>query len=155
MDILPSIVKSGEKIRDKLAQEPEQTYERASKEIPPLDPVIRARGDRLYLPLAADASWQKFAFEWGGNITISKDGTKAKGRERERLEWAGDRISWRIGTGATPQYRPASKDSQLSVLDNYLPVATATWSTDGISLRRRGFRHSAFRAAGSRRFRAE
>jgi hypothetical protein len=135
----PSIVKSGEKIRDKLAQEPEQTYERASKEIPPLDPVKREGGDRLYLPLAADASWQKFAFEWGGNITISKDGTKAKGRERERLEWAGDRISWRIGTGATPQYRPATQDSQLSVLDNYLPVATATWSADGISYAEEGF----------------
>jgi hypothetical protein len=134
----PSIVKSGEKIRDKLAQEPEQTYERASKEIPPLDPVIR-EGGRLYLPLAADASWQKFAFEWGGNITISKDGTKAKGREKERLEWAGDRISWRIGSGATPQYRPASKDSQLSVLDDYLPVATAMWSTDGINYNEEGF----------------
>lgn len=134
----PSIVKAGEKIRDKLAREPEQSYERASKEIPPLDPVIR-QGGRLYLPLAADASWQKFAFEWGGNITISKDGTKTKGRERERLEWAGDQISWRIGTGAVPQYRPASKDSQLSILDDYLPVAKATWSTDGISYDEEGF----------------
>jgi hypothetical protein len=134
----PSIVKSGEKIRDKLAREPEQTYERASKEIPPLDPVIR-QGGRLYLPLAADASWQKFAFEWGGNIAISKVGDKAKGPERERLEWAGDRISWRIGTGATPQYRPASKDSQLSVLEDYLPVATATWSTGGIDYNEEGF----------------
>ena len=134
----PSIVKSGEKIRDKLAQEPEQTYERASKEIPPLDPVIR-QGGRLYLPLAADASWQKFAFEWGGNIAISKGADKAKGREKERLEWAGDRISWRIGTGATPQYRPASKDSHLSVLEDYLPVATATWSSDGINYSEEGF----------------
>ena len=96
-------------------------------------------GGRLYLPFAADASWQKFAFEWGGNITISKGGDKAKAAERKRLEWAGDRISWRIGTGKTPQYRPASKDSQLSVLENYLPVATATWSTDGIAYTEEGF----------------
>jgi len=134
----PSIVKSGAKIREKLAREPEQSYERATKEIPPLDPVER-QGGRLYLPLAADASWQKFAFEWGGNITISKEGTKAKGRELERLEWPGDKISWRIGTGATPQYRPAFKDSKLSVLENYLPVATAAWSTDGISYAEEGF----------------
>jgi hypothetical protein len=134
----PNIVKSGGKIRDKLAHEPEQTYERATSEIPPLDPVIR-QGGRLYLPLAADASWQKFAFEWGGNVTISKDGIKAKGRERERLEWPGDRITWRIGTGANPQYRPASKDSHLSVLDNYLPIATATWSTDGVNYTEEGF----------------
>ena len=134
----PSIVKSGEKIRDKLAHEPEQTYERATSEIPLLDPVIR-QGGRLYLLLAADASWQKFAFERGGNIAISKEADKAKCREKERLEWPGDRISWRIGSGAIPQYRPASKDSRLSVLDDYLPVATATWSTDGINYNEEGF----------------
>jgi hypothetical protein len=133
-----SIVKPEEEIRAKLAREPEQTYARASKEIPPLDPVIR-QGGCLYLPLAADASWQKFAFEWGGNITISKGADKAKGRERQRLEWAGDRISWQIGSGATPQYRPASKDSQLSVLEDYLPVATATWSNEGIEYNEEGF----------------
>jgi hypothetical protein len=134
----PSIVKVGERIREKLAREPEQSYKRASREIPPLDPVKR-EGGRLYLPLAADASWQKFAFEWGGNIAISKVGDKAKGRELERLEWAGDRISWRIGSGATPQFRPAAKDSRLSVLEDYLPVARASWSTDGIEYDEEGF----------------
>ena len=134
----PSIVNAGAKIREKLAIEPEQSYERASKEIPPLDPVIR-QGGRLYLPLAADASWQKFAFEWGGNIAISKIDDKAKAEELRRMEWAGDRIAWRIGTGATPQYRPAAKDSQLSVLEDYLPVATAKWSTDGVSYEEEGF----------------
>ncbi len=134
----PAIVKRGEKIREKLAKEPEQTYERASREIPALDPV-RRQGGRLYLPLAADASWQKFAFEWGGNITVSKSADKAKGNELNRLEWSGDRISWRIGTGAQPQYRPASKHSKLSVLDNYLPVATATWSTDGVQYTEESF----------------
>ena len=123
---------------EKLAKEPEQTYERASKEIPALDPVER-QGGRLYLPLAADASWQKFAFEWGGNITISKNGTKAKGTELKRLEWKGDRICWRIGTGASPGYRPASQDSRLSILENYLPVVTAQWTTDSIDYTEEGF----------------
>ena len=133
-----SVVKRGQKIREKLATEPEQTYERASKEIPALDPVKR-QGGRLYLPLAADASWQKFAFEWGGNIAISKSGTKAMGKELERLEWKGDRLSWRIGTGATPTFRPAAKDSTLSVLENYLPLATARWTTDGLEYSEEGF----------------
>ena len=134
----PSTVKQGEKIREKLAKEPEQTIERASKEIPALDPVER-QGGRLYLPLAADASWQKFAFEWGGNIAISKIGTKAKGKELKRLEWKGDRISWRIGSGTTPDFRPGSNDSKLSVLENYLPVATAQWTKDGIDYTEEGF----------------
>ncbi|MGA2074343.1 MAG: hypothetical protein ABSH52_12650 [Terriglobia bacterium] len=133
-----SIVRHGEKIREKLAIEPEQTYERASKEIPALDPVER-QGGRLYLPLAADASWQKFAFEWGGNIDISKSETKAMGKELKRLEWNGDRISWRIGTGATPDFRPASQDSALSVLENYLPLATARWSKENLNYTEEGF----------------
>ena len=134
----PHIVKKGERIREKLALEPEQTYERASREIPPLDPVER-QGGRLYLPLAADASWQKFAFEWGGNIAISKTGTKAKGAELKRLEWQGDRIAWRIGTGAEPSFRPASRDSKLTVLEDYLPIPKATWSADGINYTEEGF----------------
>jgi hypothetical protein len=133
-----SVVKHGQKIREKLAAEPEQTYERASREIPALDPVER-QGGRLYLPLAADASWQKFAFEWGGNIAISKSGTKAMGKELKRLEWKGDRLSWRIGTGATPNFRPAAKDSTLSVLENYLPLATARWTTDSLDYLEEGF----------------
>jgi hypothetical protein len=134
----PEIVKRGERVREKLAKEPEQTYERARSEIPALDPAHR-EGERLYLPLAADASWQKFAFEWGGNIHISKEGTKAKGNELKRLEWEGDRIAWRIGTGASPNYRPEANDSQLAVLDDYLPIATAKWTTDGIEYTEEGF----------------
>lgn len=134
----PVIVRKGDRIRDKLAREPEQTFERASREIPALDPVER-QGGRLYLPLAADASWQKFAFEWGGNVSISKSGTKAKGAELKRLEWNGDRVAWRIGTGEIPNFRPASKDSKLSVLEDCLPIPTATWFDEGISYTEEAF----------------
>ena len=134
----PEIVEKGAKIREKLAKEPEQTYERARKEIPALDPTER-EGGPLYLPLAADASWQKFAFEWGGNVHVSKKGAKAKGKELKQLEWQGDRIAWRIGTGATPNYHSGWKDSALSVLDDYLPIATAKWTTDGIEYTEEGF----------------
>jgi len=61
----PSIVKPGQRIRERIPQEPEQTYERAAKEIPPPDPIVRGWAGRLYLPLGADSNWQKFAFEWG------------------------------------------------------------------------------------------
>ena len=134
----PAIVKAGERIRERLAAEPEQTYERAAREIPPLDPVER-QGGRLYLPLASDSSWQKFAFEWGGNITIDKRGTKAKGAELRRLEWSDNRISWRIGTGVKPTFRPRSADSRLSVLEDYLPLPTAAWSTDQIAYSEEAF----------------
>jgi len=128
----PSIVKTGWTVRERIPLEPEQTYERASKEIPPPDPIVRGWAGRLYLPLGADSSWQKFAFEWGGHITISKRGTKAKGAELRSLEWPEDRISWRIGTGSPPNFRPAAKDSKLSILENYLPIAEATWASGEI-----------------------
>ena len=134
----PSLVKRGARIRERLAVEPEQTYERASSEIPALDPVER-QGGRLYLPLTADASWQKFAFEWGGNVAISKTETKAKGRELERLTWSGDRISWRIGAGQSPTFRPKSSDSDLSVLEGALPIATARWKTGEVEYEEEAF----------------
>ena len=142
----PSIVIAGGKIREKVAKEPEQTYERAYKEIPPLDPTQREADPHepknrsyLYLPLAADASWQKFAFEWGGNIHISKVGTKAKGAELRRLEWSGDDINWRLGTGADPTFRPDWHDSTLRSLNDVLPVAIANWSDKGIHYTEEGF----------------
>lgn len=132
------ILKPGARIRERLAGEPEQTYERARGEIPPLDPVER-QGDRLYLPLAPDASWQKFAFEWGGNVMISKRGTKAMGRELNRLTWPGDRVRWLIGTGDPPLFRPKAEDSTLELLDGYLPVATARWTTGNIEYEEEAF----------------
>ena len=134
----PDLVRRGARIRERLASEPEQTYERASREIPALDPVER-QGGRLYLPLAADASWQKFAFEWGGNVAISKTGTKAYGKELARLTWKGDRIGWMIGTGDPPEFRPRSRDSTLAVLENYLPVATAKWRSGNIEYEEEAF----------------
>ncbi len=133
-----SLAKRGALIRERLAKEPEQTLERASREIPELDPVER-QGGRLYLPLAADASWQKFAFEWGGNVMISKRGAKAFGRELARLAWPGDRIRWLIGTGDPASFRVKSEDSTLELLDGYVPVATARWKTGGIEYEEEGF----------------
>jgi hypothetical protein len=120
-----------QKIRERILQEPEQTYERASREIPPLDPWEREWGGRVYLPLAPDSDWQKFAFEYGGNIFVSKTGIKAKGRELERLQWTGDQITWKIGTGAAPYYR---EDRKVTVrkLDDYLPIVTQRWESDGL-----------------------
>ncbi len=133
------IVKEGVEIRERLAKEPEQTYERASREIPPLDPIHRENNSPLYLPLAADSSWQKFAFQWGGNIFISKQGTKAKGGDLKRLEWKGDQIHWRIGTGDSPNFERGWHDSTLSPLDGYLPLAIASWSSGGIQYSEEGF----------------
>ncbi|MGI8959141.1 MAG: hypothetical protein ACR2IV_05140 [Bryobacteraceae bacterium] len=120
-----------QKIRGRIQREPEQSYELARREIPPLDPWDREGGGKLYLPLAPDASWQKFAFEIGGNVFMSKKDTKAKGHELERLQWSGDRVTWKIGTGTNPYYREDRKCS-IRKLSGYLPVGTQEWESEGL-----------------------
>jgi len=128
-----------QRIRQMMPREPEQTYERASREIPTLDPWQRENnGGRVYLPLAADSSWQKFAFEYGGNIFISKRGTKAKGKELARLQWQGDRLLWKIGTGETPYYREDRKCT-VAKLEDYLPVITQRWENQGLQYTEEAF----------------
>jgi hypothetical protein len=75
----------------------------------------------------------------GGNVFLPKRALKAKGAELKRLEWEGDRIERRFGTGAEPSFRPAALESKLSVLEDHLPVAIATWTTGTIEYREEAF----------------
>ncbi|MCE5250533.1 hypothetical protein LLG96_09985 [bacterium] len=129
----------GRTIRDQLRVEPEQTYDRAVAEIPVLSVSLREDGRRLYLPLAADASWQKFAFEWGGGFFMSKRQTKAKGAELARLSWDSDVLHWYIGTGENPVYIRDDDKSRMSILDDYLPVPEVIWSHEGLNFREEAF----------------
>jgi hypothetical protein len=136
----------GPHIRSLIPQEPDQSYERASREIPPLDPWQNQYGRPIYMPLAPDSSWQKFAFEYGGNVFISRglpdtlwsSGTKAMGDEKRRLVWEGERITWKIGTGQTPYYRGDRKAS-VSLEEGYLPVIAQSWESDGLKYREEAF----------------
>ncbi|HVX66387.1 MAG TPA: hypothetical protein VHA11_07290, partial [Bryobacteraceae bacterium] len=67
-----------------------------------------------------------------------KHGTKAKGKELARLLWEGDRITWRIGTGAKPYYREDRK-ANVSLQDGYMPVATQRWENDGLAYSEEAF----------------
>ncbi len=131
-------VRTGQTIRERILSEPEQTYERATSEIPPLDPWKRQRGDKVYLPVAADASWQKFAVEYGGDIFIHKRGTKAKGAELKRLRWNGDVLRLRLGTGEKPYYRE-DQQARCSVAEEFLPIVINSWEKDGLAYEEEAF----------------
>ena len=60
------------------------------------------------------------------------------GTERARLRWAGDRITWRIGTGQTPYYREDHKAS-MALLDGYLPVIAQRWENEGLRYEEEAF----------------
>ncbi len=119
-----------QRIRARIPLESEQTIARASSEIPALDPVHREWGGPLYMPLAVDSSWQKFAFQMGGDIFISKEGLKAKPAELKRLAWEGDRLTWSVHSGENA----ASLLDAHTVLhpkDGYLPIAAQSWRDEG------------------------
>ncbi len=134
----PDAFAGSDKIRDRIPAEPEQTFQRASSEIPPQDPWVRQHGDMVYLPLAADASWQKFAVRYDGNIFISKHGTKAFGSELKRLQWKDDTIQFRIGTGSKPYFREDHKAS-MSVAEECLPITINRWESDGLRYEQEAF----------------
>ena len=129
----------GKTTREKIPEEPEQSYDRARREIPALDPTSRAGGGYIDLPVAADASWQKFAVQWGGNILLDKGETKAQGNELRRCNWIGDVLNWSVGTGREPDYNRTRENCQMSVLNDYLPVAQSVWNNDGLNFREEGF----------------
>jgi hypothetical protein len=126
------------KIRDLIPQQPEQSYERATQEIPPLDAWIRQDGSMVYLAAAADASWQKFAVRYDGNVFISRVGTKARGAEIKRLDWPGDEIHFWIGTGVKPYFREDHK-ADMSVAEEYLPIMINRWEHEGLRYEQESF----------------
>lgn len=132
----------GETIRQKITSETEQNYERARKEIPELDPTQRDPRHSLkymYLPLAVDANWQKFAIIWGGNILIDKRRTRAQGQEYTRCNWRGEELRWEIGTGKTPSFNRTKDNCQLATLHNFLPVVINRWNDDGLIFEEEAF----------------
>ncbi len=134
-----STTKNGQTTRERIKDEPEQTYDRACREIPKLDVMLREDGGKLYLPLASDASWQKFGFEWGGGFFLNKKATKAKGKELARCSWRSPILHWSIGTGENPVYLRDEKNSHLSILNDYLPVAQVSWNHEGLNYQEEGF----------------
>lgn len=133
----------GAKIRDKIKEQPEQSYERARNEIPHLDPLKDQHGGRIYLPLACDASWQKFAVEWGGNIIIDKYKAKVTAKALTLCTWNGDALEWGFGTGATANYERNEENCRMSVLNDYLPVVHTDWNHEGLLYSEEAFVSSA------------
>ncbi|MEP6596544.1 MAG: hypothetical protein ABJA71_11395, partial [Ginsengibacter sp.] len=129
----------GKTTRERILEEPEQSYDRARNEIPALDPTSRVSGGYIDLPLAADASWQKFAIQWGGNILIDKVQTKAQGKELLRCNWKGNDIRWNLGTGADPVYKRTKDNCRMSMMNDYLPVVQASWNHEGLNYSEEGF----------------
>ncbi|WP_423129878.1 hypothetical protein [Gaoshiqia sp. Z1-71] len=129
----------GKNIREQIMEEPEQSYEKARNEIPHLDPLHDQAGSRIYLPLACDGSWQKFAVEWGGNLILDKERAKLQGKLLSLCNWNGNSLEWDFGTGEAALYERTLDNCRMSVLHDYLPVVSSDWNHDGLLYKEEAF----------------
>lgn len=131
----------GKTIRQQIPSEPEQTFERASREIPPLDPWVRQQGDQMYLPVAVDAHWQKFLVEYGGDILLGNRHIKPP--QRRRLQWPGEYLTYRVGTlrvgQATEPYWREDHQATAAIAEDCLPIVLNRWQRDGLDYEQESF----------------
>lgn len=113
-------------IYDRILTEPEQTWERARREIPEM---IKTRHDRFgrYVPIGCDANRQEFAVRFNGEIFADKHELKLVGRDPAKLLWPGTGIRFKFPTGDPPDFREREDGTEQSALNGCLPVYTSTW----------------------------
>src|SRR5262245_10507914 len=127
------LLRPGEDIISRIDKQPEQTLDRARGEVPALSLTGRSgRHPVRYIPLGLPAIREKYGLDFDGNIFINKRSVKAMKEDLARMEWSGDEIYFRIGTGAIPDFRGRETSARQSVLENYLPVVRTSWENEGI-----------------------
>ena len=125
-------------IYDRVAAEPEQSLTRALAEIPALD-VTKVEPFGRYLPLAAEAGRQEWAVRYNGELFASKRHLKLLGRDAARLQWPGELLRFRFGSGDPPDFRERRDGTQQSLLDGWLPVVESRWLDREIEYRQTAF----------------
>ncbi|MCL6430865.1 MAG: hypothetical protein K6V36_08385 [Anaerolineae bacterium] len=125
-------------IYDRVAEEPEQSLARAQAEIPPLDETITEPFGR-YLPLGVEAGRQELAIRYNGEVFADKRCLKLLGRDAARLQWPGEQLRLRFGTGDPPDLRERRGATKQSLLEGWLPVVISEWLDREIEYRQTAF----------------
>lgn len=125
-------------IYDRVAAEPEQTYERASAEIPQLWKTRQGPYGR-YCPIGCDANRQEFAVRYNGDIFADKSLLKLVGRDAARLLWPGKAIWFKFPSGEPPDFREREDATSQSPLRGYLPIYLSQWMSGDIQYKQTTF----------------
>ena len=125
---------------DRVADEPEQSYEQASRKIPALRKTLQTPRPR-YVPLGVDGNRQEIAIMYNGDILIERSSLKSKPTDREPLLWPEkeDHLLYHVMTGSTIDCHDGEDDTRQWILDGYLPVVFSEWQTEGIRYRMQSF----------------
>lgn len=127
-------LRPGNDILSQVARHPEQSLEHAMSDIPEMSMRDRSgRHPNRYIPVGMFADREKYGVEFNGNIFISKQGSKVFPEEQARMQWRGDELSYRIGTGPIPDFRERERSATQSVADGYLPILRTDWTQEGLS----------------------
>ncbi|MEK7405607.1 MAG: hypothetical protein AAB225_10915 [Acidobacteriota bacterium] len=127
----------GRDIRSLVSKQPEQSLERATVELPALG--LTNRRPFRYIPLGFTGNREKYGLLFNGNVFIGKRDSKLFAEETARMLWSGDTITYRIGTGAAPDFRERERSARQWLLDDEVPVAVTTWTSGGVEYREEAF----------------
>ena len=134
------LLREGEDIIGRIDKEPAQTLDRARGEIPAFSMTRRSGRHALrYIPLGLPSVREKYGLDFNGNVFINKHGAKAMKEDLARMEWSGEEIYFRVGTGTIPDFRERENSARQSMLEGYLPVVQTTWETEGIEYNAEAF----------------
>lgn len=126
--------KPGMAVFDRVADEPEQTWERARREIPVLN-KFKHEGGPLYLPLGPPEARQEIAVRCDASFLLDKSSLKSGGSDSDRVRWPQDRWVIRLVSGEPPFDHDTEGNIRQQLLDGYLPIVINTWETGGVTYR--------------------
>jgi len=129
---LQADMKPGMSVFDRVATEPEQTWERARGEIPVLS-KLKHQGGPLYLPLGPPKARQEIAIQYDASYLLDKSALKSRGAESGRLHWPQDRWSIRLISGEPAFDHETEGNIEQQLLDDYLPIVINTWQANGVA----------------------
>ncbi len=127
-------LKPGEGILDRVLAGPEQSLERAFRELPGLRKVSPDGTVARYVPIGAGDHWERFLVKATGAIFVKKSMLTLVRDQKERLGWAGDEIRVEMGGGDPPWFPRLDADTSQSVEEGRLPVVLTRWKADGLDL---------------------
>ncbi len=128
---LEANLRPGMSIFDRVAGEPEQTFERARREIPELRKTAQ-RPVPLYLPLAPPETRQEVAVFYDGSIYLDRSALKVQADDSDRLHWPADRWKVRLGSGEPAFDHAAEGAVRQRLLDGHLPIVINEWQHAGV-----------------------
>ncbi|MQA26041.1 MAG: hypothetical protein GEU94_11330 [Micromonosporaceae bacterium] len=119
-------------VLERVGRAPEQTYQKATVEVPQLDAAGHVPHGR-YVVLGPEAGQLKFGLRYNGNVLVGKGLGKLRNRLLSRLRWPGDELQLRVGAGDPPDFRERGRAGAQWLEGGWLPIVHTRWNDRDIA----------------------